>query len=103
MYNVFTIRKNIYQLRITLKKIKIFNGHKSFFLNYVVPHGTVGREWVKYHLNTLKYKLYIMAIIIKYFDHHQMFSKLVHFLYTYLFFIRHIKTKRAKIMKVLLF
>ena len=47
MYKVFTIWKNIYKLRITLKKNEIFNSHKSFFLNYVVPHGTARREWVK--------------------------------------------------------
>ena len=49
MYNVFTIRKNIYKLKITLKKTKIFNSHKSFlfFFKYVVPHGTARREWVK--------------------------------------------------------
>ena len=45
MYKVFTIRNNIYKLRITLKKK--FNSHKSFFfLNYVVPYGTARRECV---------------------------------------------------------
>ena len=47
MYKVFTILKNIYKFRITLKKNKIFNSHKTFFFNYVVPYGTARREWVK--------------------------------------------------------
>ena len=45
MYNVFTTRKNIYKLRITLKKNKIIVKN-LFFKDYVVSYGTARREWV---------------------------------------------------------
>ena len=45
MYNAFTIQKNIYKLRITLKK-NIINSHKSFFFKimwyHMVPLGGNG-------------------------------------------------------------
>ena len=41
--NIF-IRKNIYKVRITLKKYNILIVIN--LLNYVVPHGTARREWV---------------------------------------------------------
>ena len=60
VYKVFTIRKNIYKLRITLKKMKYLIVIKLFFLimwYHIVPLGGNGLKWLS-RTTSLKYNRY---------------------------------------------